>query len=106
MHRHLRVSILAVGLFGTALIIASLFWNISLVRNNTLEQARIQARVAYEEDIVYRRWNAMQGGVYVKVSDRTPPNRYLANVPDRDITTTKGEWLTLVNPAYMTRQAH
>jgi signal transduction histidine kinase len=106
LQRHLRVSIFAVGLFGTALIIASLCWNISQVHNNTLEQARIQARVAYEEDIVYRRWNAMQGGVYVKVSDRTPPNRYLSGVPDRDITTTKGEWLTLVNPAYMTRQAH
>jgi signal transduction histidine kinase len=106
LHWHLRVSIFAVGVFGTALIIASLFWNMSQVHNNTLEQARIQARVAYEEDIVYRRWNAMQGGVYVKVSDRTPPNRYLSGVPDRDITTTKGEWLTLVNPAYMTRQAH
>lgn len=104
--RHLKFSILAVGVAGTALLGASLLWNISQVRRNTLEQARIQARVAYEEDIVYRRWNTRHGGVYVHVSDETPPNPYLANIPERDVVTTGGVPLTLVNPAYMTRQAH
>jgi len=42
----------------------------------------------------------------VPVTDRTPPNPYLAEQPNRDITTSDGRQLTLVNPAYMTRQVH
>jgi two-component system CheB/CheR fusion protein len=43
--------------------------------------------------------------VYVPVSEHTPPNPYL-NVPNRDVTTTAGLPLTLVNPAYMVRQVN
>ena len=39
------------------------------------------------------------------VSEITPPNPYL-KVPNRDITTSHGLSLTLVNPAYMTRQVN
>jgi hypothetical protein len=42
--------------------------------------------------------------VYVPPTDNTLPNPYLANIPDRDVTTTSGKQLTLLNPAYMTRQ--
>jgi len=48
----------------------------------------------------------MQGGVYVPPTDKVPPNPYLAHRPDRDVTATSGKRLTLVNPAYMTRQVH
>jgi hypothetical protein len=57
------------------------------------------------KDVVYRRWNAGHGGIYVPVTDETPPNPYL-EVPERDITTQSGVVLTLMNPAYMTRQVH
>ena len=67
--------------------------------------ARSEARIAYNKDLVYRRWNASHGGVYVPVSDQTPPNPYL-DVPEREITTPSGRLLTLVKPAYMTRQVH
>lgn len=60
----------------------------------------------FEKDVVYRKWASIHGGVYVPVSERTPPNPYLANVPNRDVETTSGLKLTLVNPAYMTRQVH
>lgn len=102
----LKLSILSVAVAGTAMIAASLLWNVSLVGKNTIEEARVQARVAYEEDIVYRRWNTRHGGVYVRVTDETPPSPYLADMPERDIVTTEGIRLTLINPAYMTRQAH
>jgi PAS domain S-box-containing protein len=39
------------------------------------------------------------------VTSRTAPNPYL-KVPERDITTSSGRKLTLMNPAFMTRQAH
>lgn len=48
----------------------------------------------------------MHGGVYVPVTAETPPNPYLKHVPERDIATPSGRELTLVNPAYMTRQVH
>lgn len=44
-------------------------------------------------------------GVYAKQSDTTPPNPHLV-VYERDIFTPLGVPLTLVNPAYMTRQVH
>jgi PAS domain S-box-containing protein len=74
------------------------------VRRNTLEQARIQASLAYDKDLLYRRWNAGHGGVYVPATEQTPPNPYLEGVPERDLTSPAGRRLTLVNPAYMTRQ--
>ena len=68
--------------------------------------ALAEATGSYNKDLVYRRWAAKQGGVYVKLSEYTPPNPYLSHIPYRDITTTTGMKLTLVNPAYMTRQIH
>jgi signal transduction histidine kinase len=76
------------------------------VRQNTLEAARIQAQVAFEKDVIYRRWNTGHGGVYVPVTKEVQPNLYLSDIPERDITTPSGRLLTLINPAYMTRQVH
>lgn len=39
-------------------------------------------------------------------STLTPPNPHLADIPNRDVVTTDGQPLTLVNPAYMTRKVH
>lgn len=86
-------------------ILASLLWNAYHGRQEVLSMACIQARVAHQRDVIYRRWNAEHGGVYVPVSEKTSPNPYL-DAPDRDITESSGEVLTLVNPAYMTRQVH
>lgn len=67
--------------------------------------ALTEARASYDKDLVYRRWATMHGGVYVPPTTNTPPNPYL-EVPHRDVVTTSGQSLTLVNPAYMTRQVH
>jgi len=90
----------------TIVIAGSLIWHSFHTKQETLEVAQTQARVAYEKDIIYRRWNAGHGGVYVPVTKETQPNPYLSDVPERDITTPSGKALTLMNPAYMTRQAH
>ncbi len=70
----------------------------------SLALAKVQAIAAFEKDILYRRWNAMQNGVYVPVSETTLPNEYL-QVPNREIVV-NGRTLTLINPAYMTRMVH
>jgi len=44
--------------------------------------------------------------VYVAVNDDTPPNPYLQHLLNRDIVTEQGQKLTLINPAYMTRQVY
>lgn len=93
------------GAIWTLLIAVSVLLNYSAQKREILEFARIEARTAFEKDVVYRRWNAMQGGVYVTVSANTPPNPYL-KMKDRDLETTTNHQLTLVNPAYMTRQSH
>jgi two-component sensor histidine kinase len=63
-----------------------------------------RARDTFFRDLIYRQWAAGHGGVYVPVTAETPPNPYLANIPERDLVTPSGRKLTLMNPAYMTRQ--
>jgi PAS domain S-box-containing protein len=89
----------------TGIIVASLVWNFREQKEKIFEIARNSAHITYEKDVIYRRWVAKQGGVYVPVSKHTPPNPYL-KVPERDIFTSSGLLLTLVNPAYMTRQVN
>ena len=92
---------------GWSITIALVFgWHLWGVKKHALESARIQAELSFEKDVVYRRWAAIRGGVYVPSTAETPPNPYLSHLPHRDVTTTSGQDLTLVNPAYMTRQVH
>jgi len=62
-----------------------------------------QAEMFFDHIVLVRKWNASHGGVYVPITENTSPNPYL-DVPDRDVETTDGKRLTLINPAYMTRQ--
>jgi hypothetical protein len=90
----------------TLLVSASFLWNSHQVERSVAELARTEARSHFEKDLIYRRWVSMHGGVYVPPTKETPPNPYLKDIPDRDVITTEGKLLTLVNPAYMTRQTH
>jgi len=83
----------------------SFWWNAHQGRRHVLSMAELQARVAHKKDVIYRRWNAEHGGVYVPVSEKTTPNPYL-EVSNREITGPSSRLLTLINPAYMTRQVH
>jgi len=92
-------------LIWSAGVAASLGWNLFELNRSIGDVARTSAMIAFEKDILYRRWAADHGGVYVPVTETTPPNPYLL-FPERDAMTTHGLALTLVNPAYMTRQAN
>ncbi|MBI5596750.1 MAG: DUF3365 domain-containing protein [Elusimicrobia bacterium] len=78
-------------------------WN---SRSSAERVAVAHARETLDKDLTYRLWVTGHGGVYVPVSANTPPNPYLADIPERDIVTPSGKKLTLLNPAYMTRQVH
>ncbi|QWV94639.1 DUF3365 domain-containing protein [Geomonas oryzisoli] len=86
------------------LIAISLVWFFVQHRNNLNELAKAQARIAFEKDLLYREWASQHGGVYAPVTPKTQPNPYLAHIPERDLKTPSGRELTLINPAYMTRQ--
>ncbi|MFP5212639.1 MAG: PAS domain S-box protein, partial [Acidobacteriota bacterium] len=102
----LRATTCAVMVLWSVLLVLSFAVNWLQEKRNAVESARIEARSSYNKDLVYRRWVTMHGGVYVPPTERTPPNPYLTMVPDRDLETTTGRKLTLINPAYMTRQVH
>lgn len=89
----------------TILIIISIVWNIYQIHQETEEKARIEARTIFEHNIAYRRWNTMHGGVYAPVTERNQPNPYIID-SNRDLITTNGIKLTLINPFRMTKQAY
>jgi diguanylate cyclase (GGDEF)-like protein/PAS domain S-box-containing protein len=70
---------------------------------NMMSVARERGAALFRLVQLTREWNAGHGGVYAPVTAATPPNPYLEH-PRRDIVTTDGLALTLINPAYMTRQ--
>lgn len=75
--------------------------------NNAQDAAKkiafAQGQLFFQHLVTMRHWNARHGGLYVPISEETLPNPYL-KIPERDIVTTDGRRLTLVNPASMTRQ--
>lgn len=72
------------------------------IRTQSIRIATEGARNMFRMVVLTRSWNSSHGGVYVPVTPQTQPNPYL-DVKRRDVTTTDGQALTLVNPAYMTR---
>ena len=87
-------------------VVLALWWTTAHIRRTVKDMARIGARSCFEKDLLYRQGADMKGGVYVPTTGKTPLNRYLVHLPDRDITTRSGHPLTLMNPAYMIRQVH
>jgi two-component sensor histidine kinase len=97
---------IAVALAWTVGSFVSVGWNLKSQSIAVKNNATAAAKTAFEKDVVYRMWNSAHGGVYVPVSSYAVPNIYLEGNVDRDIETTDGKRLTLVNPAYMNRQVH
>jgi len=106
--RPLRVRPYAVALAvgWTIVIIASLGWNLLQMRQDFVERARMEARGSSDKDLLLQRWVSEHGGVYVPVTEKTPPNPNLAHVEERDIVTPSGRRLTLMNAAYVMRKLY
>ncbi|KAB0663634.1 DUF3365 domain-containing protein [Oryzomonas japonica] len=93
-----------IAVFWTLLVAYSLYWDHRQHQEDVLLLGKMQSQAFFEKDLLYRRWASRHGGVYVPVTESTQPNPYLSHIPERDITTPSGKRLTLMNPAYMTRQ--
>ena len=93
--------LLPVVLWGL-LVALSLQMQVVRIGEQSIEVALEGARNMFRMVMLTRNWNASHGGVYVPVTPQTQPNRYLEH-PRRDVTTTDGVALTMINPAYMTR---
>ncbi len=100
------VLFLLMALFWTILIAVFAVWSHKQSHAAALDIVSGWARYSHTKDVVFRQWASLHGGVYVPITPETPPNPYLANLPERDIVTPSGKKLTLLNPAYMTRQIH
>ncbi|MFA6148069.1 MAG: PAS domain S-box protein [bacterium] len=87
-------------------IAAFLAWEWIEAGSTARRFAEAHARSASNKDLVFRKWASLQGAIYVPPTDDTPPNPYLAGIPDRDVVTTTGKRLTLMHPVYMMRQLH
>lgn len=87
----------------TSVVFVSLAWNLAMIEHETEEISIVRARAALRIVEAVRLWNARHGGVYVLQNESTPPNPYLDGA-ERELETRDGRRLTLVNPAYMTRE--
>ncbi|ACF13364.1 hypothetical protein Ctha_0897 [Chloroherpeton thalassium ATCC 35110] len=92
-----------IGVSWSAIILCLALWGVASQLNETDKMTLYQTRLCFQQIVITRLWNAEHGGVYALVTDTTPPNPYL-KIPNRDVTTTDGQKLTMINPAYMTRQ--
>ncbi|MHB8844748.1 MAG: PAS domain-containing protein [Nitrospirota bacterium] len=90
----------------TAVCAGSMMYHVYDSKKHIGHLVRETAMKSVEKDLLFRFWAAGHGGVYVLVTETTPPNPHLATVKERDITTPSGRRLTLMNPAYMIRQVH
>jgi PAS domain S-box-containing protein len=90
--------------FWTFLSIAALAWSYISERRviSDLVEAKLRSHITL--NFALRRWITSHGGVYVPITEQTPPNPYLSHIQERDITTSSGKHLTLMNPAYAMRQ--
>ncbi|MDD2742424.1 MAG: diguanylate cyclase [Rhodocyclaceae bacterium] len=100
--------IFQLGIFATY-VVAAMLCGISVIYEfkhiddamNSLALER--GRVLFRLIELTRDWNTLHGPFYAPINERNQPNPYLDH-PKRDVTTTDGVALTMINPAYMTRQ--
>jgi two-component system, cell cycle sensor histidine kinase and response regulator CckA len=106
--RHLRINRYILALVGvwTVLIGMSLTWYLYEQHRHSIREAEVQARANLEKDIVLYRWATDYGGIYVPVTEESPPNPFLSRILERDIKTTSGRLLTMANPLYLMHLVH
>jgi len=85
-------------------IITSLTVNHFYSRHEIEEIAHTKTEELFKHDLAFLLWGISHGGVYVPMTEKTPPNPYLSAIPERDILTPSGRQLTLLDPANMVRQ--
>ncbi len=95
-----------ISLLWLLVVAVSVLFNFSQIDETAFQMAVTEGRTSWIKDQSYRQWVTEKGGIYAVPSEKYPANPYLSHIPDRDVTTTEGKKLTLINPAYMIRQVH
>ncbi len=88
------------------LVLVSLYIQIRQEQQNTHQFAKIEAEASYKKDILYQKWVAMHGGIYVPATQFKKPNLETDQNKLHDITLSNGEKLTLMSPLNMICQVH
>lgn len=97
-------ALLAAG-FWTAVLALSFWASWNELRSSLLNQMRSRAAEETEKDLTYKLWNARQGGVYISKNNEIRANPFL-DASERELSTSDGKSLTLINPTYMIRLAN
>ncbi len=84
----------------------SLAWNLFYQQDRFKAALHAEAAAFHAMEMEYRNWIIHSGGVYVPITDQTPPSPWLSEVPERDVTTPSGKRLTLLNSSYVVRLVH
>ncbi len=93
---------IAVAFWGTIALL-SYAWQYNRLETVAIEMATLRGRLVFSMIELTRSWNANHGGVYLPITQESPANPYLEH-SDKFAETRNGVHLSLVNPAYMTRQ--
>lgn len=99
----MKRTIFIVSVVWITLVGLSFWWNEISSKKEQEAIAFQTARSFFTQIVITREWNAGHGGVYVAATSKTPPNPHL-EVPLKNIEINQDLTLTLINPAYMTRQ--
>ncbi|MDP1525179.1 MAG: diguanylate cyclase [Rhodocyclaceae bacterium] len=98
-----RTIVFAIYLLVALMASLSLHYSLREIDQDIANIARERGAILFRLIELTRDWNARHGGVYAPVTEANQPNPYLKH-PQRDITDQHGRQLTMVNPAFMTRQ--
>ena len=99
LRRQLRMIMIA----WTFAVAISLLWNLHQQSHTSSTGLKVQAQAIHAINMEYRNWIIHSGGVYVSVTDKTPPSKWLSHVPERDVISASGNHLTLLNSSYVLR---
>lgn len=98
-----RLGIVATYVVAAVLCALSVFYEFKHIDAGLDSLARERGTVLFRLIELTRDWNTLHGPLYAPINERNQPNPNLEH-PKRDATTTDGMALTMINPAYMTRQ--
>jgi hypothetical protein len=87
----------------TAVVAGSLGWNLAQHAEEVRSLTAQAARALLEKDVLYREWSILHGGVYVPKPTQAEANPSVRD-EGRDVVTTSGQTLTLLNPALVSRR--
>ncbi|MBL6991410.1 MAG: DUF3365 domain-containing protein [Bacteriovoracaceae bacterium] len=98
------ITLFSILVFWSTCVLWSYVHNRNFNKKSMITLATTQAELVYKKDLSLRQWASTHGGVYVRPTNKTPPNKYLRFIKNRDVQTLDGMKLTLMNPAYILRE--